>query len=293
MNLSERPVQDVRGPLTAQRGRLLGLLASLSDEQWAAPTAAPAWSVKDIALHLLDVDLSWVARDRDHDRAGMIPMSTRHEQFVHALGERNQRWVDGTRTLSPRLITDLLRWSGEQLDAHLATIDLAGASSVYWAGDVPLWFDLAREFTERWVHYRQIREAAGPDQPPDEFLPLVLRTFVWGFPHQYRAPAPPGTTIAVEVPGVGAWILTRTATGWSLDEGEAAAPAARLSMSGEAAWRLLTGARYDASQVQLSGDPALAERLLSVRGIIVLAERSDDAAPWAVSAWRPAPGTGE
>jgi hypothetical protein len=199
-------------------------------------------------------------------------MSTRHEQFVRALGERNQRWVDGARTLSPRLITGLLEWAGSQLDAHLATIDLGGASSVYWAGEVPLWFDLAREFTERWVHYRQILQAArpaGPDQPPDEFLSLVLRTFVWGFPYQYRAPAPAGTTIAVEVPGLGAWTLTRTATGWSLSEGAAVAPAAGLSVSGEAAWRLLTGARYDASQVRLSGDLTLAEPLLSVRGIIV------------------------
>lgn len=273
MKMSELAVVDVRGPLTAQRGRLLELLASLSDEQWAASTAAPAWSVKDIALHLLDVDLSWVSRDRDHDRAGMIPMSTRHEQFVRALGERNQRWVDGARTLSPRLITSLLEWAGAQLDAHLATIDLAGASSVYWAGDVPLWFDFAREFTERWVHYRQILEAVrpgGPGAEQDGFLPLVLRTFVWGFPHQYRAQAPPGTTIAVEVTGIGAWVLTRTAAGWSLDEGAAAAPAARLRMSGEAAWRLLTGARYDATQVRLSGDQTLAEPLLSVRGIIVL-----------------------
>ena len=63
--------------------------------------------------------------------------------------------------------------------------------------------------------------------------------------------------------------MTKTAAGWSLDEGQAAAPAARLRMSGEAAWRLLTGARYDKGQVQLSGDPALAEPLLRVRGIIV------------------------
>ncbi len=272
MNISELAVVDVRGPLTAQRGRLLGLLESLTDEQWAAPTAAPAWSVKDIALHLLDVDLSWVARGRDYHRAGHIPVSADHEEFVRGLAERNQRWVDGTRTLSTRLITELLLWSGGQLDGYLGTIDLADPSSVYWAGAVPLWFDLAREFTERWVHYRQILQAArpaGPDRPPDEFLPLVLRTFVWGFPHQYRAPAPLGTAIAVEVPGAGAWTLTRTAAGWSLDEGEAAAPAARLSMSGEAAWRLLTGARYDASQVQLTGDTTLAEPLLSVRGIIV------------------------
>src|SRR6266851_3742806 len=272
MRIWEVPIADVRGSLTAQRRRLLSLLTSLSGPQWAAPTAAPQWPVKDIALHLLDVDLSWLAHDRDHDQAGIIPVPSDHEEFVRGLAQRNQRWVDGTRTLSPRLITGLLRWSGEQLDAHLGTVELAGSSSVYWAGEVPLWFDLAREFTERWVHYRQIQEAAlpaGHDHPADEYLPLVLRTFIWGFPHQYRAPAPGGTAIALEIPGTGTWTLARTAPAWILDEGQAAAPAASLRMSGEAAWRLLTGARYDARQVQLSGNPALAEPLLQVRGIIV------------------------
>ena len=272
MRISEAPVEDVRGPLTAQRRRLLSLLTSLSDAQWAAPTAAPQWAVKDIALHLLDVDFSWLAHGRDHDQSGIIPVPSDHEEFVCGLAQRNQRWVDGTRILSPRLITDLLRWSGDQLDAYLGTVDLADPSSVYWAGEVPLWFDLAREFTERWVHYRQIQEAAlpaGHGHPADEYLTLVLRTFIWGFPRQYRAPAPDGTAIALKIPGIGAWILTKTATGWSLDEGQAAAPAASLQISGEAAWRLLTDARYDPRQVQLSGDPALAEPLLRIRGIIV------------------------
>jgi hypothetical protein len=271
MRIGEVSVIDVRRSLTAQRGRLLGLLTSLTGSQWAAPTAAPQWSVKDIALHLLDVDLSWLAQDRDHDQAGIIAVPADHEEFVRGLAQRNQRWVDGTQALSPHLITSLLAWSGEQLDAYLGTVDLAGSSSVYWAGEVPVWFDLAREFTERWVHYRQIREAVRPadGQPPDEYLPLVLRTFLWGFPHQYQAAAPTGTAIALEIPGIGAWTLTRTATGWSLDEEQAAAPAARLQMTGDAAWRLLTGACYDASQVQLSGDPALAGPLLRVRGIIV------------------------
>ena len=272
MRISEVPAADVRGSLTAQRGRLLSLLDSLSGAQWAAATAAPEWSVKDIALHLLDVDLSWLAHDRDHDPSGIVPVPADHKEFVRGLAQRNQRWVDGARALSPRLITGLLRWSGEQLDAYLGTVDLTRPSSVYWAGEVPQWFDLAREFTERWVHYRQIREAAQPaghDQQQDPYLPLVLRTFIWGFPHQYQAPAPAGTTIALDIPGIGPWTLTRTATGWSLDDGQAAAPAARLRMDGEAAWRLLTGAQYDAHQVQLSGNPELAGPLLRVRGIIV------------------------
>jgi Mycothiol maleylpyruvate isomerase N-terminal domain len=272
MKIGEVPLADVRPSLTAQRSRLLSLLASLNDAQWAAPTAAPHWLVKDIALHLLDVDLSWIARHRDRDQSGVMPVPAGHEEFVRGLASRNQRWVDGTRVLSPRLITSLLAWSGEQLDACLGTVELTRASSVYWAGPVPLWFDLAREFTERWVHYRQIQEAAlpaGSGQQPDEYLPLVLRTFIWGFPHQYQAPAPSGTTIALEIPGTGTWTLTRTAPGWILDEGQAAAPAASLRMSGEAAWRLLTGARYDARQVELSGDPDLTEPLLQVRGVIV------------------------
>jgi uncharacterized protein (TIGR03083 family) len=269
MQIGDAPVVDVRELLTAQRGRLLTLLTSLSPEQWAAPTAAPQWSVKEIALHLLDVDLSWLARHRDQDKTGQISVPPGHEEFVAGLARRNQRWVDGTRMLSPPLITGLLRWSGEQLDAYLGTVDLARPSSVYWAGQVPVWFDLAREFTERWVHYQQIEEAVRPGQGEDEYLPLVLRTFVWGFPHQYRTPAPAGTTIAVEIPGIGAWSLTRSEAGWSLSEGTAAAPAAGLRISGEAAWRLLTGARYDPGQVQLSGDPVLAEPLLEVRGIIV------------------------
>jgi hypothetical protein len=272
MQLGEVPAVDVRGPLAVQRGRLLSLLGSLSDAQWAAPTGAPQWAVKDIALHLLDADLSWLARDRDHDQTGIIPVPPGHDEFVRGLAQRNQRWVDGTRALSPRLITGLLVWSGEQLDAYLGTVDLARPSAVYWAGQAPLWFDLAREFTERWVHYQQIREAARPaghDDQQDEYLSLVLRTFIWGFPHQYQAPAPAGTTIALHVAGIGAWTLTRRATGWTLDEGQAAAPAASLRMTGDAAWRLLTGARYDARQVQLSGEPALAEPLLRVRGIIV------------------------
>ena len=109
----------------------------------------------------------------------------------------------------------------------------------------------------------------GRDQQQDQYLPLVLRTFIWGFPRQYQAPAPPGTTIALEIPSIGAWTLARTAAGWILAEGQATAPAASLRMSGEAAWQLLTGARYDARQVELSGDPALAEPLLRVRGVIV------------------------
>ena len=304
MRIDDAPVTDVRGPLTAQRERLLNLLAGFGERDWGSPTVAPLWSVKDIALHLIDVDLSWVARFRDHDRSGSISSSTGHEGFVRGLAQRNQQWIDGTRVLSPRLIVEMLRWAGGEFDTALATVDLAQPSAVQWAGEAPLWFDLAREFTERWAHFQQIREAVArpqPNQDPperqesepdahrgakirgsqaegadgfaedqDPYLPLVVRTFIWGFPHQYRAPAPAGTAIGLEIDGVGAWTLRRSGRGaWELDEGHPADPAATLRATGDAAWRLLTGAPYDERQVQLSGEPVLAAALLPVRGIIV------------------------
>lgn len=51
-------------------------------------------------LHLLDDDLSWLARNRDHHRTGNIPAPSGHEEFVRRLAQRNQRWIDSTQTLS-------------------------------------------------------------------------------------------------------------------------------------------------------------------------------------------------
>ena len=272
MRLIDAPVVDVREPLTGQRDRLLALLGSLRPEQWATATAAPQWAVKDIALHLIDVDLSWLARHRDHDQGGALSVAAGHREFVRALGRRNQQWIDGTQVLSPALITAMLGWAGQQFDSYLASVDLARPSSVYWAGDAPVWFDLAREFSERWVHYQQIRAAVRPeppDGPQDRYLGLILSIFIWGYPHQYRATAPVGTTVAVEVSDIGAWTLTRSVSEWILDEGQPTRPAATLQMTGDAAWRLLTGARYDPAQLQLTGEPALTAPLLEVRGIIV------------------------
>ena len=49
IQIGQVPAVDVREPMTAQRGRPLSLLASLSNVQWAAPTAGLQWLVKDLA----------------------------------------------------------------------------------------------------------------------------------------------------------------------------------------------------------------------------------------------------
>ena len=91
---------DFRDLLLEERGDLLELLGSLTAKQWLMPTACQRWSVKDVALHLLDDDLGWLSRGRDTDSSGLILMEPDYRGFVAALDEKNQRWVDAATGLS-------------------------------------------------------------------------------------------------------------------------------------------------------------------------------------------------
>ena len=258
--------------LRDERQDLLHLLKALTREEWAMPSAAPGWSVKDLALHLLDDDLGWLSRGRDDDNSGLVLMDD-HDSFVAALAAKNQRWIDGAQGLSAPVITELLEWSGQQMDAFYASMDLRGEGHVSWASDgpVPIWFDIAQDLTERWVHQMQMREAV--DQPGDHaagYLSAVLRTFVWALPHQYRVDASVGTRVQVDVATGGAWILVSEGSSrWSLDEGTSVMPDARARFTSDAAWRWLTGAAVSSEGQRLDGPPELCQPLLAVRGIIV------------------------
>lgn len=270
VKLHELPASDPRPLLSEERSDLLVLLDGLSDEEWLAPSESGHWRVKDVALHLLDDDLGWLSRGRDADLSSLLSTDMDYRDFVRALDAKNERWVQGAFGLSRKVITDLLRWSGDQVADFYASLDLGGSSNVIWAaeGGVPRWFDLCRDLTERWVHQQHIRDAVGRTGDHDRFLPVVLGTFVWAFPHQYVAEAAPDTRIHIGLGTGGDWSLTREGDGWELDRSTPDAPAATIQMSDAAGWRQLTGLPTS-DGIQTSGPPGLVDGLLRVRGIIV------------------------
>lgn len=272
MDLSDAPVVDVRALLIDERKDLLRLLRGLTEDQWNTPTAAPDWSVKDVALHLLDDDLGWLSRGRDGDRSGLL-VTADQACLVVALAAKNQRWIEGAQGLSARVLTDVLEWAGREMDAYYASMDLLGAGGVSWASDdpVPIWFDVAQDLTERWVHQMQIREAVDRvENYPARYLTVVLRTFVWAFPYQYRVDAPAGTLVQIDLGTGGAWRLTCDGTTrWSLEEGSVQAPDAHAVFTDDAGWRLLTGAAVPADGMRLEGARELCQPLLDVRAILV------------------------
>jgi hypothetical protein len=235
------------------------------------------WSVHDVALHLLGGDAGILSRQRDAYRSAEARIRN-WEELVTFINRHNALWVEATRRISPRLLVDLLALTGPQVTAFFQSRDpYALGGPVSWAGDgpAPVWLDLAREYTERWLHQQHIREATGApllDEP--RYLAPVLATFVHALPVAYgQTPAPPGTLVALAIPGPagGDWALRRAEEGWQLDAGPAGAPACQVTLPPGVAWRLFTrGLAPEAARAQatLSGQVDLAAPLFDAVAIL-------------------------
>src|ERR1051325_7531762 len=225
---------------------LLLLLSSLSEEEWQKPTACAQWSVKDIALHLLGGEVGILSRQRDGFRPGADSISN-YQELVAFINGLNDVWVKATRRLSARLLCELLRHTGAQVCEYFASLDpFAIGGPVDWAGSepAPVWFDLAREYTERWHHQQQIRDAVGrPGLKEPRYLAPVLDAFVRAFPRAYAdVQADEGAlgTLTIDGAGGGRWPRGREDGAWQLYLETDEPSLATVSLDQDTAWRLFT-----------------------------------------------------
>ncbi len=280
MTLQPLPRVDVVDLFPQLHAELVRLLRGLGAADWARPTAAPAWSVRDVAAHLLDSQLRRLSVQRDgHALRPEAPIAT-YGGLVAFLDRLNAEWVTAARRLSPRVLIDLLDVVGPQSCVLLAALDPDAEAifSVAWAGEEVSrnWMDVAREYTEWWHHQQQIRDAVGaPPLTARRWLHPVLATFVRALPRTYvETVAPDGAAVTFRVTGEAGdtWSLIRDETAWELHAGAAAEPAAVVSLSDDAAWRLFTkGLKGNAAKerVKIDGDRALGEvalRALAIMG---------------------------
>jgi uncharacterized protein (TIGR03083 family) len=256
---------------------LLDLLTTLGSEDWTKPIPRKAWSVKDVALHLLGVDVAALSRERDGHVA--LSKEIRNErELVEFVKTLNDTWIHAGQRLSPRLLCDLLRVAGHQLNDYYQSLDPYGlGGAVSWAGldRAPNWFRIAREFTERWHHQQHIRETvARPGYMEARYLKPVLDTFMRALPHTYRGvEAPEGTIIDVTVSGNSGdrWLLVRERRTWSLYLGSADHANAGVAIPQETAWKLFTKwiTKDEALKVSdIRGDSSLALRVFDMTAVI-------------------------
>lgn len=255
---------------------LLKLLASLSAEDWQKPTVCPGWSVKDVALHLLGVEVGNLSRRRDgHTLDASI---TSWGELMTFINDWNQGWIQAARRISPQLLIDLLEFTGVQLCDYFRLLDpYALGDAVSWVGPepAPVWLDLAREYTERWHHQQHIRDAV--DKPglkqPRYFAP-VLAAFVWALPRAFRSTvAAENTSVTLTIAGEsgGRWSVLREGGEWRLYAGAPDQPDAEVTIDEDFAWRLFTRGLSQSlarEQMAVNGDRALGLRVLQMVSII-------------------------
>jgi uncharacterized protein (TIGR03083 family) len=282
-------------PLDAE---LIALLRGLPPEAWSRPTACSRWTVKDIAAHLLDGNLRRLSIHRDGSPIVPDVPIDHYTDLVRYLDRLNAEWVTAARRISPALLVELLELTGREVSAVLAGLDPDAPAifPVAWAGEERSanWFDLGREYTERWLHQQQIRDAVGaPGLTSREWMHPVLDLFVRALPHRYRETAAPAGTelhLIVEGPAGGDWTLRRDPSEWRLYTGGSRAPAARARMDQDTAWRLFSRGLSPAEEqkrVVLEGDQALGAGVLGALAVMALprpeaATSASTAAPSAV-----------
>lgn len=257
---------------------LIDLLAALDSAEWEMPTIAPQWSVRDVAAHLLDTALRKLSRGRDQCHTERVDIRS-FQDVITLVNRLNREGVTVYRRLSPPVLIDLMRLAcGQTADFYESLDPLATAAiGVSWAGEMTslVWFDNARELTERWHHQEQIRLATNR---PGIMTPVlyhpVLDTFMRGLPHTYRdVPAPVGTAILIEVSGDcgGQWCLLKSQGGWVFANELPSTVAAHIVIPQSIAWRVFTKGIDRASvypKLTLLGDTALGENVLKLVAIV-------------------------
>lgn len=261
--------------------RLIELLRTIPPEDWHRPTVCRGWTVKDIASHLLDGNFRRIALNRDGYQSLEKPVIESYQDLVGHLNQLNADWVNATRRLSPAILIELLEQTGlqvyeafQQLPPHENAI-----FSVGWAGEQisENWFDIAREYTERWHHQQQIRLATyrPGDLLSKRFYHPLLDTFMRALPHTYRNTlAPAGSILQVTVMGEGGglWQILRAGGAWQLTEpSQDKIPTASVRIDGTIAWRLFTKgiSRQDAQPfIHFTGDRELGETILSMVAVM-------------------------
>lgn len=259
---------------------LIRLLRSLDADAWTRPTSAPRWAVRDVVAHLLDVDLRRLSAARD----GWLPPPPEEPigsdgDLVHYLDRLNAEWVAAARRLSPRVLTDHLAATCESVADVMEAADPESEATfpVAWTGQTssPMWLDIGREYTERWHHQDQIREAAGAAPLGDRrWLLPVLEISLLALPHAYRSiVAAEGTRVALHVAGSagGDWYLECGAR-WRVVRGETQRAEARIDVADLDLARILMHRMPTArirSVLSVDGAEELIEPLVTARAVMV------------------------
>ncbi len=260
-------------------GLLIELLKSLTEEEWNARTVARKWTVKDIASHLLDGNLRALSISRDHYFGEKPENINSYQDLVDFLNQLNMTWTNATKRLSPNVLTQLLESTGKEYSEHLETLNPFDNAifSVAWAGEETSqnWFHIAREYTEKFLHQQQIRDAVGkPALMTKELFYPFIETFIQALPHTYRnTEAPKDTVVSLNITTEigGQWNIIKKENNWEFIDSFKGDPTSIVKINPQDAWLLFSKGMppIDAlEKVEIVGDKNLGRIALTIIAVM-------------------------
>ena len=269
---------DVLPLFPALNSSLIEVLSGLDQQQWNNNTMCKQWKVKDIAAHLLDGALRRLSIGRDAYQTESPEMRS-YQDILNYLNGLNADWVNAYNRISPEIILEQLKLAQVQMLQYLESLDPDSKAifPVSWAGEEISTnrFDIAREYTERWHHQQQIRQAVGAKSILSlELYSPFLQICMQALPYHYRSfEYPEGTLLRVEIVGDagGVWSIIRTGLKWEFSN-ESGNIASQIYIDQNIAWMLFSKG-IEISQAkqywQVIGDQELGMHVLGMTAFMV------------------------
>lgn len=171
-----------------------------------------------------------------------------HEDLVGFLNGLNADWVKAMKRLSPKMLILFHKATGKLFCDYYASLDPFEKSvfSVAWAGEKESknWLHIAREYTEKWLHQQQIRDAVNkPALMTKELFFPFINTYMIALPYTYRnTEAEEGTVVQLTVSGDigGSWFVEGKKDQWQLNNINTVKPLAEVIIDPDTSWKLFS-----------------------------------------------------
>jgi hypothetical protein len=257
---------------------LIKLLNVISISDWNKPTPIKGRTVKDSVSHLIDGSLRRLSIQRDKYISTSLKAEIKsYSDLVDYIQKINKDWMITTERLSPQILVDLLEYSESKLYSFFRTLEPEGKAifSVQWAGEEESknWFDIAREYTEKWHHQMQIRLALNRPLLMDrKYTEPLYDTFMLGLPHLYREMTnyPSDESIQITITGNlnKNWFLRKQSDRWILIDTLGNEANTKIEFSEKDAWIIFTNTDRDKekykSKIKVVGNKKLGHKLIDL-----------------------------
>lgn len=245
------------------------LLASLDDEDFAAPTACPGWDVAAVLAHVIGTELMM---------SGEAPPAVDVPELPHLrndIARANEAWILARRDRTPDELRSEFREVVARRTDELGGLTQQDVDAESWtpAGQATLGRFLQIRVFDTWIHELDIRDAVG--RVGHETGPAVQRTLAEvgngiGFVVGKRAGAPDGSWVRIDLPGPEPARYDVVVEGRARVVGDEPSgdPTVAVTLGSTDLVRCVAGrvdpaALLAAGTITLGGDAALGERIVS------------------------------